>query len=274
MVFEFLGCCIAKLNSKARKLKIKPILTILQTTAWGLLLSPVSTASECINMHVIENAPIGYLDDQGNATGVHWDYLTAIEEESGVCIQKQLFPYARIWKSYERGAHDGGIIFRTPDREALVEGVSLVRVLKVVVVPEKGSQLTSYESLSGLVIGKTRGTRLSRKFDTDTSLNKLDLDNYQQAARMLDAGRINAIAGSGVVLAHQLSLIGSLESVNLTGAFVLGSREQWLLLSKKSKHLDKIPALQKAIATLKENGVLDDIMTKYYGENWRVLNPL
>jgi ABC-type amino acid transport substrate-binding protein len=60
--------------------------------------------------------------------------------------------------------------------------------------------------------------------------------------------------------------------VDLTHKLVLGEKEQWLQLSKKSQHLDKIPQLRIAIEKLKQDGSLDAIMDKYYGDEWRVVN--
>jgi hypothetical protein len=60
--------------------------------------------------------------------------------------------------------------------------------------------------------------------------------------------------------------------VDLTHKLVLGEKEQWLQLSKKSQHLDKIPQLRIAIEKLKQDGSFDVIMDKYYGDEWRVVN--
>jgi len=223
-------------------------------------------------MHVINNAPMGYIDTDGQATGVHWDYLTAIEKKSGVCINKRLMPYARLWRSLEDGQHDGGIIFRSPSREQAIKPVAQIRNLRTLVIPKKGTTLKTYTDLSGLIIGKTRGTRLNDRFDNDTTLLKLELNDYAQAAKMIQRGRVDAIAGSGVLLNYHLSKQQLLNQVDLSQSFTLGRREQWLQLSKKSNHLSKTPRLKQATEQLRAEGVLDRIMTKYHGDNWRQAN--
>ena len=75
-----------------------------------------------------------------------------------------------------------------------------------------------------------------------------------------------------VVLSYQLKKLHALNSVDLTHKLVLGEKEQWLQLSKKSQHLDKIPQLKLAIEKLKKNGSFAKIMDKYYGNEWRVIN--
>jgi len=245
----------------------RPVLVYL-----ALLLAIPTLADDCLNMHVISNAPMGYIDANGRATGVHWDYLTAIEKESGVCINKRLMPYARLWRSLADGQHDGGIIFRSPGREQTSKLVAQIRNLRTVVIPQKGIPLESYADLSGLIIGKTRGTRLSDRFDNDATLLKLELNDYAQAAKMIQRGRLDAIAGSGVLLNYHLSKQQLLNQVDLSQGFTLGRREQWLQLSRKSKHLSKTLRLKQATEQLRAEGVLDRIMTKYHGGRWRLAN--
>lgn len=242
-----------------------------------ILISLINTVSanrniDCLTLHVINTPPIGYTNDQGQAVGVHWDYLTALEKTSGLCINKILLPYPRIWRSIENGQHDGGIIFKSHSRSPLVKYVAKIRSVKTIVVVAKTHSVNHYTGLKNLTIGKTRGTHLSQRFDNDEQLNLLEFKNYTQATQMLLHGRINAIAGSALVLTYQLNRVNALEKIDLKNRITLGEKEQWLQLSVHSKHLDKIPKLRRAIEQLKKNGSFDRIMTKYYGANWRVMN--
>lgn len=183
-------------------------------------------------------------------------------------------PYARLWQSLDEGLHDGGIIFRSADREHTTHPVALIRSLRTVVIPRENKPIHSYQDLSGLKIGKTRGTRLSDRFDNDHHLLKVELNDYAQAAKMIKRGRLDAIAGSGVLLNYHLEKFQIFNHGNISKGYTLGHREQWLQLSQKSKHLAKTPQLQQAIEQLRGEGVLDNIMTKYYGVNWRKINRI
>ncbi len=230
-------------------------------------------AQSCLEMHVIDNAPIGYLDSEGNPTGTHWDYLEAIAEHSGICINKRLLPYARVRASLEQGGHDGGIMFRSEDLDSKTQAAAHIRSLAVVVIPKQGLSIGTYDDLKGLQIGKTRSTRLNSRFDNDAALRKYKLNNYEQAVKMIAAGRLDAVAGSQLVLSYQLNKLNAFGKVDIKGSYVLGHQEQWLQLSDKSQHADKIPLLRSTIATLKSQGVLDRIMDKHYGRDWRTHNP-
>ncbi len=226
----------------------------------------------CLEFHVISNAPIGFVNDDGNSTGVHWEYLTALEKLTGLCINKGLLPYPRIWHSIEKGDHDGGIVFKSDSRSKLVEYAGFIRKVKTVVIPVKGLSISRYIDLHNIVIGKTRGTHLSEKFDSDKNLHVIELNNYEQAAQMLKRGRIDAIAGSALILSYQLKKHGVLDRVDIKNKLALGEKEQWLQLSKKSKHLNKILVLKQAVEILQQDGTFEHIMNKYYGQQWQQIN--
>lgn len=226
----------------------------------------------CLYFHVVDNAPIGFKNKSGNSTGVHLEYLAELEKLSEVCINKTLLPYPRIWHSIEIGNHDGGIIFKSDSRSKLVEYVALIRKVKTVVIPVRGLRINNYDDLRNIIIGKTRGTHLSERFDNDKNLAVVELNDYEQAAKMLKYGRIDAIAGSALVLSYQFNKHDIIDKVDIENKLVLGEKEQWLQLSKKSIHLNKILSLRKTIETLQKNGTFELIMNKYYGQGWQQIN--
>ena len=70
----------------------------------------------------------------------------------------------------------------------------------------------------------------------------------------------------------QINLHSQSVAAVTTNRLVLGEKEQWLQLSKKSEHLDKIPEIKKAVGILNKNGSFEEIMNKYYGHDWKDLN--
>ncbi len=253
----------------------KKFLTVALTFSTCCLFAPLSLADsqqDCLDLHVIHNEPLGYLDENNDTKGVHWDYLTLLQDVSGICINKKLVPYPRVWQSIEKGDHDGGIIFKSESRSDLVEYAVKIRSAITVIVPVKSIKLESYNDLEGLVIGKTRGTHLANHFDSDMDLIIVELNNYEQAAKMIKHGRIDAVAGSSLALSYQFNKHDVFDYVNLKEKLVLGEKEQWLQLSKTSPHLDKIPQLKQAIEDLLDDGTFSSIMDQYHGTHWRQIN--
>lgn len=220
---------------------------------------------KCLEFHVINTVPIGYVNEEGKTTGVHWEYLEAVKKHSGLCINLKLMPYARIWNSLEYGNHDGGIIFKSQSRDKLVNYAGHIQTVPTVVIPLKGIKLSTYSDLNQLEIGTMRGVHLSKKFDNDKNLNLVKLMNFDQGTKMIKLKRVDAIAGNAFALMYQLQKFDVLEKVDLDSQLQLGEKEQWLQLSNKSQHLDLIPVLKQSITELKKNGVFREILIKYYG---------
>ena len=224
-----------------------------------------ATHEGCLDFHVIQSEPVGFINEDGLPTGIHWEYLEAIKKHSGLCIHISLYPYARIWESIKNGKHDGGIIFKSDNRSELVEYVAKIQNTPTVVIPLKGIKLKDYSDLKNLKIGNLRGAHLNRKFDNDKNLNIVGLSNYEQQTKMINLKRLDAVAGNIYVLTYQLKKYGVLSKVDLDNQLYLGEKEQWLQLSSKSAHMDKLPILRKSINELKSDGVFRDILLKYYG---------
>jgi polar amino acid transport system substrate-binding protein len=228
--------------------------------------------SECLNFHVIHSEPLGYLNEQGKVVGTHVDIINEVAKYTGLCIKTILMPYPRVWQGIELGKHDGGIVFRSKARAHIVDYVAKIRSVRVAVVARSPIELNTYDDLMGLSIAIRRGVHLSEQFDNDSELAIMEVNQYEQVIKMLMHDRVDAIAGSVFVLHYVLKVTNGLDKVDFSKKFNLGMKEQWLQLSKKSKHKDKIPMLNKAVQALISNGTLDEITEKYYGPQWKLIN--
>tara|TARA_R110002153_G_scaffold38643_1_gene112041 strand:+ start:21068 stop:21853 length:786 start_codon:yes stop_codon:yes gene_type:complete len=222
--------------------------------------------NSCLDMHVIQSVPLGFYDENNKVAGMDFEILQQIEEYSGICMTMRLMPIARIWKSFKQGQHDGGLIFKSTDRNHSVEYAAFVGNAEIIVIPRIGLKIHNYEQLHKMSIAKTRGTPISNRFDSDIKLNLVEVTSYGQLIKMLKLGRIDAVVGSAAPLFYNLSRFDEIEkSIQVDDKFVLGIREKWLQFSKNSANLRKIPKLKKAVELMNDNGDYQRIMSKYYG---------
>jgi len=228
--------------------------------------------SDCLNFHVIHSEPLGYLNDKGQVVGVHADMINEIAKYSALCINTILMPYPRIWQGIELGKHDGGIVFRSESRAYMVDYVAKIRAVTVAVVARKPVVLNTYDDLSGISITVRRGVHLSERFDNDLELAIMEVNQYEQVIKMLMHDRVDAMAGSALVLHYVLKTANGLDKVDFSKKLNLGVKEQWLQLSKKSTHKDKISSLNRAVQAMRNDGTLDKITEKYYGPEWQMIN--
>jgi len=229
-------------------------------------------ASECLSMHVIDLPPAGFKDKSGKLTGIHVDFIDALEARSGICIDKKIMPYARAVKNIKMGVHDAGILNPSLDDDFYthVQNVEKLITLQTIIIPKKGLNLDNDKSLKNITIGKVRGSPLGPSFD-ESQHEILELTSYEHGLSMLKRGRIDALAGN----ASGMNVIGEFSLnhyFNIEGKFVIGERELWLVFSKKSGHVDQIETIKKSAHALVNEGVIALIFEKYIGKNWKVLN--
>lgn len=227
------------------------------------LLFPIQDArADCLEAGVIHVAPYGF-KSSGEIKGIHWDALDAISKESGICINKQLLPYKRVWQSLKNGSSDISIISVTKDRISLVSPIVQMSTVKVVVIPHTEIKITQYDDLKSLAIGKMRGTKLSVTFDADNTINKIPLNNYLQAHEMLSNKRLDAIAGSEIGIIYYYGKHGRSKSMSINEQFLLEERERWLHMAKKSPNQHLIPKLRDAVIRLKKQDLFEKIKQRY-----------
>ena len=229
-------------------------------------------AEECLSMHVIDFPPAGFKNKSGKLTGIHVDIIEALEERSGICIDKKIMPYSRALKNIKVGIHDAGILNPSSDLDFYehVQYIAKLITLKTIIIPKKGLTLNSYKSLKNITIGKVRGTPLGHSFD-EGKHKIIKVTSYAHGLSMLKRGRIDALAGN----AGGMNVIGKFNLdhyFNVPGKFIIGERELWLVFSNNSDNLDQIEPMQTAAQALVNEWVVDLIFEKFVGKNWRLLN--
>jgi len=245
---------------------------IFKFLCFSLLLFSTTTIAKkkCLSMFVVVNDSSGYLNEDGQMAGYHVDFMNELEIYSGICINKKLIPYSRALKGLEYGEYDGGIVAKTTYLNQKVEYVTKLITSKTVIIPKKGITLNNYNDLVDITIGRFRGVDLNGILGTKLQFSLVDLYSYQQGLRMLQKGRIDAIAGNNLGLSI-IDQLGMLEDVNLPGSLVIGNREVWFVVSRKSQHLDQIPRLSLGVTSMINDGVFDKILGRYFGENWKLI---
>ncbi len=151
----------------------------------GLSVTWASEGNELI-FHVMDTQPFGYVDEKGKETGLHFDIINALAKRSGVAIRPVIMPYNRIWATLENGAHDGGIVWRSKERDTLVDYVGFVWTDYLTALTLKNHDILAYENLhNGRPVGMITSSSVSDKFNNDEKINKTPIGQYDHALMML-----------------------------------------------------------------------------------------
>ena len=221
-------------------------------------------AQECMSMHVVLNTAAGYIDKTGKIAGYHYDFLTALEKTSGICMDKHLLPHSRAKRNIQIGTYDGGILARSNDLDPYVEYITKILTSKMVIIPKKGVVLNSVQDLSNIRIAKIRSVDVSHVLSAETNISFVDVAGYEQGLKMLKRGRVDAILGNDLGIGIIIKKFNMLQELNLSEKLIIKEREVWFVLSKESKHINKVNQLREAAQTLIDKGILSNILNEYF----------
>ncbi len=220
---------------------------IYQVFFYSLFVSPLAFSFENqLTVSVPSFAPFYFVSDKQQCQGIAVEILKKITEQTIDSVQLLNYPYARIIRSLESGQLDLALIFKNSSISDSVYYIGPVSQSKVIVLTHQSKPIKHYSELSKLsAIAVIRNAQFENKFDNDDTLTKVAVESYQQAIKMFKLGRVDAVVGSLVGLDYELR--AQKLSVDMLGqAFVLGKKEWWLHLSKKSAYQHLLPTLTLA----------------------------
>ncbi|WP_258191883.1 substrate-binding periplasmic protein [Shewanella morhuae] len=135
-----------------------------------------------------------------------------------------------------------------------VKSTPIIKIIEyVVTLPENVIQYNDINQIKGKHIGTVRGYL----YHDDKDFIRADFTSEQELVKALDKHRVDAIiAGNYPVLywSTQLGIPVALAAVHSDGDLVFRLRKE---------HVNLLPAINQAIATLKANGKIDEIVKKY-----------
>lgn len=246
----------------------------LRTLPCGLLVllglslgSPVHSEPASLRVGLIHTEPWAFYSREGSGerknqlAGIFVDINRELARESGLTLEATAVPYGRVSKELQSGECDLTYLIRSDDRDAYVDYAGLLFSFHSVVLTRPGTALRNLEDLHGLRIGIVKDIRLNPRFDSDTSLNKVEVRDYETLVDMFLSGRLDAVAGNSVSLAYLLQKRGFANQP--WSKLVLQKTEVWAQMSKKSAQLGTLPRLRSAIEKLRNEGFFETTLQRY-----------
>lgn len=255
-------------------LALSGLLTLTSANMQAQTQTQTRAGSAPVRAAIMQTEPWGFLPrvsdvgKPGEPVGIWLDIAARIEAQAGVSMSKTLKPYARVWQELDLGSADISFLIRSADREGQYAHAGHLFDFGTVVLADKSHPLPNYEALGGLRIGLMRGIRLSPRFDADSTLNKVEVRDYETMVQMLREGRLDAIAGNSVSLHYLIKQMGLQAIVG----------KQWVLqvtpvtvhVSKFYGDRDALKRIEAAVERLKSQGAFEAIIDRWVGRDWRV----
>ncbi|MCY1354023.1 lysine-arginine-ornithine-binding periplasmic protein [compost metagenome] len=174
----------------------------------------LANQAAAVNLRIVADLWPPYTDSRIPGNGLATDLVSTALRRSGYTTEYNEVPAARIIKGLKESRYDlvVGAWFDV-ERAQLGKFSDPYLTNRLLVLQRKNSSIT-FEDLPGLrpySIAVVRGYKYSPQFDSDSTLNKLDVNSFQIAARMLAAGRVDLTLEDELVAQYFLS--GELHSI-------------------------------------------------------------
>ncbi len=233
-----------------------------------LLLAIPATAAELMVI-AEDNAPFSFTEN-GKTTGFLTDLFHEMSKQARIPIPEDgilILPWARGYGNLQ--SRDNVILFptaRIAERENLFQWIGPIMTVDHVLIALKGTDIdiTDIKNHKGKHLIAVLRQDVNEQFllqnGTDSTHLKR-LNSLEQGIRMLKAGRVDAMAYNGTVLAHTIRTIG-FDPDEFKSLGVLSSYDLYYAASKNMP-TTTVRKLQEAIDQLKVDGRVNELIHNY-----------
>ncbi|PBP84492.1 substrate-binding periplasmic protein [Pseudomonas syringae] len=197
--------------------------------------------------------------------GLATDIVNTALRRAGYTTLYEQVPWARAMLGLSEGRHDVLINAWFSEERTKVGQFSAQYLLnRVRFIKRKESPIgaLTHEQLRKYVIAVVRGYAYTPSFDSDTQLQKVPVQNFSTAIRMLAAERVDLTLEDEYVARYNLAM--EPDEVRDRVEFLPGSLSEnslHILVSLKNPHHDKIVAdFDREITAMKADGTYDELL--------------
>lgn len=211
--------------------------------------------------------PFNFLNPKTNTLeGVMVDVANAVGKEMGVTPEISGIPFATLIPSLQTKKIDmiSSAFAKTPARAEVVDFSDVVLTYKEgLLVPMKDTKAyRNYDDLKGMVVGVQMGTAYVEPLKAVQGFKELKMyDTMADLVRDIALGRVDAGFGDGPVLAYQVRMSAS-KQVRLVDTYQSQMPTEIALAVRKGD-TETLAKVNTALAKIKQNGVLADILKKW-----------
>ncbi|QEU31128.1 substrate-binding periplasmic protein [Pseudomonas luteola] len=177
-------------------------------------------------------------------------------------------PWERVLYGIQNGSHDVIVdIWYAPERERLGQFSKpfLANRLRFISLKTRAITFSTLEDLRPYRLAVVRGYAYSKEFDQDRTLDKVAVADFEQALRMLLAGRVDLAIEEEHVARRVIERVASAQSSRLQ--FLdkpLAEKGLHMLVSEDHPEQEKIIAqFDDTIERMKADGTYADIFARY-----------
>lgn len=243
-------------------------------TAFVALTVSTASAEPCPDPIKVgwEHWPPFNISDGESVKGIDPDILRAVAEEAGCEVNFQEVPWKRLLRGIETGKMDLAMAAnKTPERSKYAVFSDNYLPYQATLWVSSDDE-TTYKSLEdflkkgnrlGAESGATFGEKADRILNMDDYKDQIKFNNSSKLnIRMLASGRLDGLLENGITAGYMAKEEGLRDKIRKTEVVPQNAHIRYML-SKKTTSEETIDALNQAIAHLKNDGTIDEIVLKY-----------
>ena len=209
-------------------------------------------------------APFEFKDTDQTYKGIDVDIINKVAEIKGWNIQMSYPGFDAAVNAVQAGQADAIMagMTKTKERENVFTMSDTYYDTKVVIATTKSNKITKYEELSGKTVGVKNGTASQRFLESIKDKYGFTIKTFDTGDLMnnsLSTGAVNAIMDDKPVIEYAINQ-GQDLSINMdgeaVGSFAFG-------VKKGSKYEYLVTEFNEALAQMKKDGSLDQIINKW-----------
>ena len=209
-------------------------------------------------------APFEFKDTDQTYKGIDVDIINKVAEIKGWNIQMSYPGFDAAVNAVQSGQADAIMagMTKTKERENVFTMSDTYYDTKVVIATTKSNKITKYEELSGKTVGVKNGTAAQRFLESIKDKYGFTIKTFDTGDLMnnsLSTGAVNAIMDDKPVIEYAINQ-GQDLSINMdgeaVGSFAFG-------VKKDSKYEYLVTEFNEALAQMKKDGSLDQIINKW-----------
>jgi len=209
-------------------------------------------------------APFEFKDTDQTYKGIDIDIINKVAEIKGWNIQMSYPGFDAAVNAVQAGQADAIMagMTKTKERENVFTMSDTYYDTKVVIATTKSNKITKYEELSGKTVGVKNGTAAQRFLESIKDKYGFTIKTFDTGDLMnnsLSTGAVNAIMDDKPVIEYAINQ-GQDLSINMdgeaVGSFAFG-------VKKGSKYEYLVTEFNEALAQMKKDGSLDQIINKW-----------
>lgn len=217
----------------------------------------LSFAAAPLRLTVVNLMPWAGLTPQGQPTGVLVDLAAQLTKLSAIPIHPMLVPYGRA--PYMLSARGADLIIAVDLTAPIGAHVTSFGPVEIVIFGRTGFRYQNLRELEGKTVGHLRHALYSAELKQQDNIRKHPFDTYEQAVRMLHAGRLDAICGVGPSIEFALQ---ALNAQDVSERFLL-TRGRVVLQADPAIDATALAALQIAGKQLEQQHTMEKLLQQY-----------